>query len=104
MSTRLYLSKNRLASFTLRACKSHGDRSIRLARPHERSAPIKVTHEAPVTPQNCAILSSICLFAKDLDLLDLDWGGEESDLDMNFEISPYEMMHLPLKSNIQSES
>jgi hypothetical protein len=46
-----------------------------------------MTHEAPVTPQNCAILSSICLFPEDLDLLDLDWvdKGPESDMSLECE-------------------
>jgi hypothetical protein len=43
-----------------------------------------MTHEAPVTPQNCAMFSSIS-FIEDFDLLDLDYAYEnkKSDLDMN---------------------
>lgn len=41
-----------------------------------------MTHDAPVTPQNCAMFSSICLSVDDLDLLDLDCSDidKESDL------------------------
>ena len=65
------MSKKRLASLTLRPAKSRKDQLDCL---HEaREDPGKpMTHEAPVTPQNWAMFSSISLFLDNFNLLDLD--------------------------------